>query len=361
MKSIYLSHSQNLTRTPNFSGIPNLETLYLDDCINLAEVHPSLGLHKKLVKVSLADCKNLKKLPRKLEMNSLEWFDLHGCPSVRKLPEFGENMIHLQELDLRYIAVAELPPSLGRLTDLRTLNLDSSQNLICLPNTFGNLKSLTMLNICGCSNFSKLPDNLNENEALEYLYASLTAIREVPSSIVHLKNLMRLSLVGCKAREESNSWNIVLPLARMFGFKSDPVSMSLVLPPSISGLRMLKELSLRKCNLHDGSIPDDLGCLASLELLDLSENNFVYLPAGCFSKLLKLEHLYMYDCQNLVSLPELPPNVTHVYLYNCPSLESLPKLPPTVLRVDACNSVSLQPSSDPQQIWGLLAGIDLEV
>ncbi|XP_015973600.1 TMV resistance protein N-like [Arachis duranensis] len=362
MKSIYLSHSLSLASTPDFTGIPNLEILYLDECINLFEVHPSLGKHRKLVKVSLADCRNLKKLPRKLEMESLKCLDLHGCTNVRKLPEFGENMIHLEELDLHNIAIAELPPSLGHVTALRTLNLESCQNLICLPKTFGNLKSLTKLNICCCSNFSKLPENLNENEALEYLNASLTALREIPSSIVHLKNLMWLIIAGCKVQETSNSWNIIQPIAQIFGFKSyhPPISMSLVLPPSISGMRMLKELSLRNCNLHDGSIPYDLGCLSSLELLDLSKNNFVNLPDGCFSKLFKLAELYIYDCQSLVSLPDLPPNAAHVYLYNCPRLESLPKLPPTVQRVDACQSVSLKPLSDPEQIWSLLEAIDLE-
>ncbi|KAL1348106.1 TMV resistance protein N isoform X2 [Arachis hypogaea] len=287
MKSIYLSHSLSLTSTPDFTGIPNLEILYLDECINLFEVHPSLGKHRKLVKVSLADCRNLKKLPRKLEMESLKCLDLHGCTNVRKLPEFGENMIHLEELDLRNIAIAELPPSLGHVTALRTLNLESCQNLICLPKTFGNLKSLTKLNICCCSNFSKLPENLNENEALEYLNASLTALREIPSSIVHLKNLMWLIIAGCKVQETSNSWNIIQPIAQIFGFKSyhPPISMSLVLPPSISA---------------------------------------------------------------------------HVYLYNCPRLESLPKLPPTVQRVDACQSVSLKPLSDPEQIWSLLEAIDFE-
>ncbi|MED6169566.1 hypothetical protein PIB30_022507 [Stylosanthes scabra] len=362
MKSIYLSHSQNLTSTPDLSGIPNLEILYLDECINLFEVHPSLGKHKKLVKVSLADCKNLKKLPRKLEMESLQWLDLHGCTNVRKLPEFGEDMVHLEELDLRNIAIAELPPSLGHVTALRSLNLESCKNLLSLPKTFGNLKSLTKLNICCCSNFSKLPENLNENEALEYLFASLTALREIPPSIVHLKNLMCLTLSGCKVQETSNSWNIILPIAQIFGFKSNhpTVSMSLVLPPSMSGMRMLKELSLQNCNLHDGSIPYDLGCLSSLESLDLSKNNFVNLPDGCFSKLFKLTHLYMYDCQSLVSLPDLPPNAAHVSLYNCPRLESLPKLPPTMQRVEAHQCASLKPLSDPEQIWSLLAAIDIE-
>ncbi|RDX97204.1 TMV resistance protein N, partial [Mucuna pruriens] len=332
LKIINLRNSKDLHITPEFTGIPNLEKLDLEGCINLVEVHSSLGLLKKLSYVTFEDCKNLKILPRKLLMDSLKRLILSGCSAVRKLPEFGESMKSLSMLALEETSIAELPLSVGHLTGLINLLLEGCTNIVYLPNTISNLKSLRRLNISGCSKFSKLPANLNENEALESLNVSGTAIREVPSSVVRLKNLRLLLFRGCKGLT-SNSWSLLLPFEKIFGFNSHPTPKRLILP-SFSGLSSLKKLDLSYCNLQDGSIPEDLGCLSSLVTLDLSGNNFVHLPTGCISKLLKLEKLLL-KC--------------------CPSLDSFPKLPPNIHYVNASDCGSMKPLSDPRQIWGHLA------
>ncbi|KAK7396211.1 hypothetical protein VNO78_17051 [Psophocarpus tetragonolobus] len=332
LKSINLRNSKNLHITPDFSRIPNLEELILEGCINLVEVHGSLGLLQKLSYVTFKCCKNLKILPRKFGMDSLKCLILSGCPAVRELPEFGENMKNLSMLALEGTSIAELPVSVGNLNGLNDLLLEGCKKIVCLPNTISNLKSLSRLNISGCSNFSKLPDNLNENEALEYLNASETSIREVPSSIVLLKNLRLLSFRGCKGLS-SNSRSSFFPFQNIFRFNSPPTPNRLILP-SFSGLSSLDKLDLSYCNLPDGSIPDDLGCLSSLITLDLSGNNFVHLPTGCISKLLKLEKLLLKCCPNLESFPNLPPNVHHVNASDCGSMK---------------------PLSDPRQIRGHLA------
>lgn len=337
LKTINLRNSKNLQTTPDFTGIPNLEKLDLEGCINLVEVHASLGLLKKLSYVTLEDCKNLKNLPRKLEMNSLNRLILSGCTAVRKLPEFGESMTNLSMLALDETSIAELPPTIGYLTGLNSLLLRDCKNIASLPNTFSNLKSLIRLNLSGCSKFSKLPDNLNENEALECLNVSETVIREVPSSIVHLKNLTLLLFRGCKGLSWK-SQSLQLPLGRIFGFNSHPNPKKLILP-FFSVLSSLKKLDLSYCNLNDGSIPDDLGCLSSLVTLDISGNNFVHLPADCISKLLKLERLVLRCCPNLLSLPKLPPNVHFVNASDCGSM---------------------RPLSDPQEIWGHVASFSFD-
>ncbi|GAU17933.1 hypothetical protein TSUD_330570 [Trifolium subterraneum] len=331
LKTINLRNSKYLQQTPDFTGIPNLEKLDLEGCINLVKVHDSLGLLKKLSYVTLEDCRNLKSLPGELEMNSLKCLILSGCTAVRKLPDFGESMTNLFTLALEETPIAQLPPTIGYLTGLNSLRLRECRNIVSLPNTFSNLKSLKRLNLSGCSKFYKLPDNLHENEALEFLNVSDTAIREVPSSIVHLKNLVLLSFHGCKGL--SNSESSRFSLSKFFRSGTDPIPMKLILP-SFSGLSSLKKLDLSYCNLYDGSIPDDLGCLSSLVTLDISGNKFVNLHDGCISKLLKLERLVLSSCQNLQSLPKLPPNV-HV--------------------VNASDCDSMKPLSNPQEIWNHLA------
>ncbi|KAI9116869.1 hypothetical protein K1719_012235 [Acacia pycnantha] len=100
LKFIDLSHSTNLIRTPNFNTTPNLQELILEGCTKLIEVHHSLGQHKNLVIVNFKDCKSIKTLPTKFEMNCLETFVLSGCSNVRKLPKFGKGLISkLQKLE----------------------------------------------------------------------------------------------------------------------------------------------------------------------------------------------------------------------------------------------------------------------
>ncbi|KAI4324083.1 hypothetical protein L6164_023647 [Bauhinia variegata] len=100
LKSIDMSFSKNLTGILDISGVPNLEKLVLEGCEGLLKVHPSLGLHGSLVLVNFKDCKNLKYLPSKLEMSSMEDLILSGCSKVKQLPEFGESMEHLSSLTL---------------------------------------------------------------------------------------------------------------------------------------------------------------------------------------------------------------------------------------------------------------------
>ncbi|CAL0307384.1 unnamed protein product [Lupinus luteus] len=300
-----LRHSKDLTTTPEFDRIPNLESLTLEGCVSLDQVHESLGNHKKLVKVDFTGCKNLTALPSKLWMNSLETLILTGCIKLENLPEFDENMQSLSMLHLENTAIAELPPSLGFLTSLSDLNLKGCENLVSFPDTMCNLKSFRILDISLCSQIQNFPENLNEHVHLEELHAGATAITEIPSYINEFKNLKILSFQRCKG---THSISFTLPLP---------------LPPSFSGLSLLTELDLAFCNLHDESINSDFNCLSSLWKLNLMGNHFVNLPLGCMSNLLKLEQLNLSYCFWLQSLPQIPPKLHQFFATHCCSLKPL--------------------------------------
>uniref|UniRef100_A0A2N9IVR2 TIR domain-containing protein n=1 Tax=Fagus sylvatica TaxID=28930 RepID=A0A2N9IVR2_FAGSY len=153
LKSIRLRKSPKLVETLDFTKVPVLEKLVLEDCINLPGVHPSIGVHKKLKVVSLKGCKNLKSLPSKFEMESLEIFILSGCSKVKKIPEFGGNMECVRKLYLDGTAITKLPASIENLNGLDAQNLRDCQRIL------GNAESVEKLDVSG------------------------TAIRQVPSSI----------------------------------------------------------------------------------------------------------------------------------------------------------------------------------
>ena len=71
-------------------------------------------------------------------------------------------------------------------------------------------------------------------------------------------------------------------------------------------------------------IPEDIGCLSSLEWLDLRGNMFESLPKS-IKHLSKLETLLLRDCNMLRSLTELPVALQHLDAINCQQLcQALP-------------------------------------
>ncbi|XP_027907787.1 TMV resistance protein N-like isoform X1 [Vigna unguiculata] len=318
LKFINLSFSKNLKQSPDFVGVPNLESLVLEGCTSLTEVHPSLVRHKKLVSLNLKDCKKLKSLPSKMETSSLNDLNLSGCSQFKCLPEFAESMEHLSVLSLEGTAITKLPTSLGCLTGLSHLDMKNCKNLVCIPDTIHKLRSLIVLNVSGCSKLSSLPEGLKEIKCLEELNASETAIQELPSFVFYLENLNDISFAGCKGPVSKSANGFFLPFKWLFG--NHQTSIGFRLPPSALSLPSLKRINLSYCNLSEESFPDDFYCLSSLVILDLTGNNFVSLPSS-ISKLARLERLILNYCKKLQRLPELPSNMRGLDASNCTSFE----------------------------------------
>ncbi|XP_028806080.1 TMV resistance protein N-like [Neltuma alba] len=319
LKFIDLSHSTSLIRTPNFDKTPNLRRLILKGCTKLIEVHQSLGCHKNLVIVDFKGCKSIKNLPTELEMNCLETLVLSGCSKVKRLPEFGEGMEHLSELDLEGTAISKLPQSLVNLIGLALL--EDCKNLVCFPRDFQKLEAIKKINISGCAKFSRLPENLNENKVLEVLDMGGTAIKEVPSSLNNLK-VLYLSRCNGYAQSSSSSWNhYCFLLKQAFRLQRPSTSTKFLWSPSFSSLSSLVELDLSYCNPDDESLSIEISNLSSLRILGLSGNNFVDIPSGLISKLGKLECIIFSYCPKLQSLPQLPTNLPMIKANDCPSLK----------------------------------------
>ncbi|KAL5776124.1 hypothetical protein ACOSP7_009050 [Xanthoceras sorbifolium] len=250
---------------------------------------------QKLKNIKLSYSHKLIETPDFKRVPNLEMLDLEGCTRLRKLHE-----------------------SVGFLQRLTVLNLKNCKNFECFPSYICGWKCLKILNLSGCSKLDKLPQNLGEIECLEDLDVGGTAITQVPSSIVNLTNLQNLSFRDCRGQVPTPTWrsllwSLILP-------QRNENSMCLRLPPLI-GLHSLKNLVLSGCNFSEGTLPNDLDSLPSLEQLDLCRNNFVNLPES-ISRLPKLQLLSLGKCKRLQSLPELPPEICFVGAEDCTSLEA---------------------------------------
>ncbi|KAH9725550.1 ADP-ribosyl cyclase/cyclic ADP-ribose hydrolase [Citrus sinensis] len=206
-------------------------------------------------------------------LNNLVSLNLIGCPKLKRLPAEISSAGNLEEIRLNGTAIEELPSSIECVPRLLDLDLQNCKRLKSLPSSLCKLKSLKSLYLNGCSNLQRLPDELGDLEALEYLHAMVTAIREVPSSIVCLHN------------------------ARDIYFNRS------------------KEL------------PENIGQLSSLEYLYLSKNNFERIPESII-QLSELSSLYFNNCERLQSLPKLPCSLHKLFAHHCTAMESLPGLFP---------------------------------
>ncbi|GKV51202.1 hypothetical protein SLEP1_g57872 [Rubroshorea leprosula] len=66
LKVLDLSYSHDLIRTSDISGLLNIEKLIFRGCINLIEVHQSIGNLSKLIYLDLENCQNLVHLPSEI-------------------------------------------------------------------------------------------------------------------------------------------------------------------------------------------------------------------------------------------------------------------------------------------------------
>uniref|UniRef100_A0A0V0I1Y8 Putative ovule protein n=1 Tax=Solanum chacoense TaxID=4108 RepID=A0A0V0I1Y8_SOLCH len=290
-----LSFSRNLIRTPNFSDIPNLQSIILKSCVSLVEVYPSIGHLRKVVFLNMEYCESLKSLPSSIQMESLKSFNLSGCEKLEKFPEIQGNMELLSELLLAHTAIWELPSSVGLLSGISLLDLHSCKNLVRLPANVSEMRKLKILTMKGCSRLAHFPENLGDLNQLEELYDGNTDIWQLPDSLGNLSKLKVLDLSlrrGRKVKHQTGG--------------------SLMLPPfwESHDLRELKRLDLSGCNLSDNQTGALMNFPSLLEL-NLSRNKFISLPD--ISRLSQLRYLNITQCQELKKLPKLPPSIEELY------------------------------------------------
>ncbi|CAL5342764.1 unnamed protein product [Camellia sinensis] len=316
LRIMNLSHSTYLTKSPDFTGVPNLERLILEGCTSLVNLHPSIVVVRRLICLNLKDCKNLKSLPCGIQLEYLEVFIVSGCSKLDNISVSMGYMRCLSKLRLDGTGISELPPSVRHLTNLGFISLRNCKNLRSIPDSICQLKALEDLNLSGCSKLDKLPQDVGDLDCLKVLRADWTAIRQLPSSIGLLKKLRILSLQGCKGMA-SNSWSSLFLPSILRRERENSSALELV---ALSRLESLWKLDLSYCNLK--SIPTAICHIYSLRHLYLSGNNMESLPAS-MNQLSRLSGLYLNGCKKLQELPEISSEIRDLRANDCPSLRTI--------------------------------------
>ncbi|XP_010243120.1 PREDICTED: TMV resistance protein N-like [Nelumbo nucifera] len=248
----------------------------------------------------------------------LRWLCWHGFP-LKCIPS-SLNLENLAVLDMQHSSLKQVWKKIKPLKSLKIVDLSHSHYLTTTPDFLG-LPNLESLILKGCTRLVKVDNSIGHLHKLNTLnLKNCKKLKDLPSNVFQLKSLKNLTLSGCSELDKRLSfWSWGSPPTR----SPDAYSSNLV---PISGLRLLKTLKLTACTWLESSIPSEIGSLPSLELLDLSCNNFYSLPDS-FRCLGKLKHLNLEGCTRLKSLPaELPSSLEKLFAGDCTSLEKISNL-----------------------------------
>ncbi|KAF7051849.1 hypothetical protein CFC21_060054 [Triticum aestivum] len=220
--------------------------------------------------------------------------------------ELSSSLADLQQLrylDLsgNYFNYTSIPVSMGSLENLRYLNLSLSYFGGRIPSKLGNLSKLQYLDVSGQFD----PDSnlhvvdlawLERLPLLSYLdlsYANLSLVRDWFHMVNMLSPLkvLRLADCGLKSTRSATSKSNLTHL-QVLDLSENSFNAPLEHNWFFWDLTSLKELHLFDCYLY-GPIPEELGNVTSLQVIDFSYNDLVGLIPSNLEKLCNLEVLLL--------------------------------------------------------------------
>ncbi|XP_042957206.1 disease resistance protein RUN1-like isoform X1 [Carya illinoinensis] len=196
LKVLNLSFCEDLTKSPNFLQVPNLEELILEGCTSLVELHDSIGYIKGLVLLNLNGCSSLMNLPKSISnLKSLKNFHMGRCFNMRNFTDKTTIIVPNRSWSLRNF----LRVSLHVFRSLVKLGL-SNINLLegDFPIDFGGLSLLQDLDL-SVNNFRHLPYSICHLPKLARL--NLAESRSIRSISTLPANLQILFAFGCESLE----------------------------------------------------------------------------------------------------------------------------------------------------------------
>ncbi|KAL6224295.1 hypothetical protein ACLB2K_003150 [Fragaria x ananassa] len=294
LTSINLSYCQYLTKVSDLSGIPDLQSLMLGFCLNLVEVHPSVGFLDRLNCLDLRLCRRLETVPMEVRWKSMRSLLVPYCGRLENFINIVHEIESIKTLLLCYSGIKELHSWIGRCTSLEHLDLVGTP-IKQLPSTIGNLTSVTVLRL-SVTLLKELPDSIGCLTSLVTLDASGSLIEVLPSSIGDLTSLRELYMFKTPLKELPSS------IGNLTSLKELRLNNTLIekLPPSVGNLTSLESLELSKTPLKE--LPSSIGSLTSMLRLDASETLIEGLPLS-IGNLIGLELLRLRGCANLTNVP----------------------------------------------------------
>ena len=217
-------------------------------------------------------------------------------------PELGY-LSSLESLDLQGNALSgAIPAQLGYLSNLESLFLANNALSGTIPAQLGYLPNLELLDLGGNRLDTAIPPELGNLANLEFLsFAGNDLSGPIPPQLGNLEKLTSLSLFACSGvtgtipPELGNMSNL-----RVLSIGGGQLTGSI--PPQLGKLADLRRLTLQGSRLT-GRIPPELGNLANLEVLYLRDNKLSGPIPPELGNLSKLRDLRLFENDLEGSLP----------------------------------------------------------
>lgn len=186
-----------------------------------------------------------------------------------------------------------IPKELGDLTSLTSVRLANNQLSGPIPSEIGTLERLTALDLSGNQLSGPIPIELGELTLLTILLlAENHLIGELPEEIRNLTRLQRFTLDGNNLSGRISEW--IGELTALTFLSAVDNNFSGKIPATIGNLTDLRELNL-SWNFLSGSLPDEINRLAELEYLNVSRNELSGRINPQLTKLTRLTYLNLSD------------------------------------------------------------------
>ncbi|KAF6778175.1 hypothetical protein AHF37_02378 [Paragonimus kellicotti] len=251
---------------------------------------------------------------------------------LAKLPKEMANLIKLEQLDLRHNRLeGSLPVCISSMFNLKNLLLKYNK-LTCIKG-IEKLKQLTCLVVCQNCLKQELPSAIGELTRLTTLDLSHNQLTSLPENIGDCRALRNLNLQHNQLERLPESMGNLVNLCKL----SVKYNQLTEIPKSLSRCKELDEFNVENNQLS--SLPDDLLCnLPKLKNITLSRNSFTSFPAGgpgqfrtCYS--LNIDHNRISDipsaifteANGLTRLNLCDNNITFLVPADSNELEALPE------------------------------------
>ncbi|XP_048426012.1 putative disease resistance protein At3g14460 [Pyrus x bretschneideri] len=367
LQELRIYECSSLVSFPDVGLPPSLKDIEITGCHSLI-YFAKFQIPQNLRRIEIRDCKSLKSLVDEEECerlgliapngifsdntnHCLECIHIWDCQNLKSLPD---GLCHLSNLQELHIAICGSLVSIPRLSggrrpsNLRKISIMHNLKLEALPEDMHNLNSLECIEIWDCQNLKSLPDGLCYLSNLQTLIiincGSLVSISRL-SGGRRPSNLRKMGIYICEKLEalpeDMHNLNSLEEL-------SIDYREGLTFPPNLTSLEInmvkscksLWELewglhrltSLTICGYEDPdtvSFPPDMVRMETLfpkSLTSLSIEGFPNLKklsSKGFQFLTSLQHLGLWNCPKLASIPEegLPPSLERLFIFRCPVLK----------------------------------------
>ncbi|KAH9726728.1 putative disease resistance protein [Citrus sinensis] len=328
-----------LVSVPEINFFPrNLRSLRICNSTALKSLPEEMVENNSQLKsLYISNCDSLTFIARRRLPASLKRLEIENCEKLQRLfddeedassssPSSSSSPVMLQHLRIENCPeLTSLSSGVQFLEALEYLQIRDCRKLESIPDGLPNLNCLQSIHIWGCPSLVSFPERGLPNAISSFLIFYCDKLEALPNDLHKLNSLLDLSIQMCpnlvSFPEEGFPTN--LTSLRIGDFKMYKT----LVQWGLHRLTSLQYLQIIGCDDEAECFPDEaIGMtlptsLTHLHLLEFKK--LISLSSTGFQSLTSLQSLWIWNCPNLTSFPEvgLPSSLLDLEIEDCPKLK----------------------------------------